>query len=80
MGWKNTITKSVFMKLDIEGMEREALRGAIDFIRYYLQITMIIENFHSGQFLITDTLKEIAIFEFGKADKFNMYAKKLRNY
>jgi len=70
----------IFMKLDIEGMETEALRGAMEFIRFYPQITLIIEDYHSGQFPITDTLKEIAVFEFGKIDKFNMYAKKLKNY
>ena len=72
--------EAIFMKIDIEGMETEALRGAMEFIRFYPQITLIIEDYHSGQFPITDTLNEIAVFEFGKVDKFNMYAKKLRNY
>lgn len=72
--------ESVFLKFDIEGMETEALRGAMDFIRFYPKITLIIEDYHSGEFPIIDTLKEIAIFEIGKVDQFNMYAKKIRNF
>ncbi len=72
--------EGILMKLDIEGMETEALRGAMEFIRFFPEITLIIEDYHSGQFPITDTLNEIAVFEFGRVDRLNIYAKKLRNY
>lgn len=72
--------ESIFFKLDIEGMEVEALIGAAEFIRFYPNITLIIEKKHSGQLPIEDTLREIAEFEFGKVDQFNMYAKKIKNY
>jgi FkbM family methyltransferase len=70
----------IFIKLDVEGMEAEAIRGAFNFITYYPHITFIVEDIHSGQFPITDTFSDIALFEFGKVDDLNIYAKKIRNY
>lgn len=72
--------EAIFVKLDIEGMEVEAIYGAAEFIRFYPNITFIIEDKHSGQFPITDTLNELAVFEFGVVDHFNLYARKIRNY
>jgi len=70
----------IFIKLDVEGMETEAIRGAFNFIMYYPNITIIVEEKHSGQFPIKDTLSDIALFEFGRVDELNIYAKKIRNY
>jgi FkbM family methyltransferase len=70
----------IFIKLDVEGMEPEAIRGAFKFIMHYPNITFIVEDKHSGQFPITDTFSDIALFEFGKVDEMNIYAKKIRNY
>jgi FkbM family methyltransferase len=70
----------IFIKLDVEGMEAEAIRGGFNFIMYYPNITLIVEDKHSGQFPITDALNDIAVFEFGKVDEMNIYAKKIRNY
>lgn len=70
----------IFIKLDVEGMETEAIRGAFDFILFYPNITLIVEEKHSGQFPIQDTLSDIALFEFGKVDEMNIYARKIRNY
>lgn len=70
----------IFIKLDVEGMEAEAIRGAHHFITYYPHLTFIVEEKHSGQFLIQDTFSDIALFEFGKVDELNIYAKKIRNY
>jgi FkbM family methyltransferase len=71
--------ESIFMKLDIEGMEAEAIRGATEFIRKYPKLTLIIEDKHSGKNLIRDALDEIASFEYGMVDEFNFYAKKIKN-
>ena len=70
----------IFIKMDVEGMEPEAIRGAFKFILHYPNITFIVEDKHSGQFPITDTFSDIALFEFGKVDDINLYAKKIRNY
>ena len=70
----------IFVKLDVEGMEAEVIRGAFNFIMYYPHITFIVEEKHSGQLPITDTFRDIALFEFGEVDEFNIYAKKIRNY
>ena len=70
----------IFVKLDVEGMEAEVIRGAFNFIMYYSNITFIVEEKHSGQLPIIDTFNDIALFEFGEVDEFNMYAKKIRNY
>ncbi|MEI8112093.1 MAG: FkbM family methyltransferase [Bacteroidia bacterium] len=72
--------ESIFMKLDIEGMEAEGIRGATEFIRKYPKLTLIIEDKHSGKNPIRDALNEIAVFEYGPVDEFNMYAKKIRNF
>ena len=72
--------ESIFIKLDVEGMETEVIRGAFKFIMHYPKITFIVEDKHSGQFPIIDTFRDIAIFEFGKVDNLNIYAKKIRNY
>jgi len=69
----------ILLKLDIEGMEPEAIRGATGFLRHYPKITLIIEDKHSGKNPIKDTLAEIAVFEFGVVDEFNIVAKKIRN-
>jgi FkbM family methyltransferase len=70
----------IIIKLDVEGMEAEAIRGGAEFLRYYPNITLIIEDIHSGQESIKKALNEIAVFEFGKVDFLNMYAKKIKNY
>jgi len=67
----------IFMKLDIEGMEAEAIRGAAEFIKKYVNLTLIIEDKHTGQTPIKDALSEIAAFEFGRVDEYNIYAKRI---
>lgn len=70
----------ILIKLDVEGMETEAIKGAFKFILNYSDIHLIIEEKHSGKQLIQDALNEIALFEFGKVDELNIYAKKIRNH
>jgi len=62
----------IFIKLDVEGMEVEAIRGASNFITNYPHITFIVEEKHSGQFPIQDTFSDIALFEFGIVDELNI--------
>jgi len=66
----------IMIKLDVEGMEVEAIKGAADFIRHYPNITFVIEDKHSGESLIKDALNEIAGFDYGIVDEYNIYAKK----
>ena len=70
----------ILIKLDVEGMEAEVIRGAFNFILYYPYVTFIIEDVHSSQERIKDALSDTALFEFGKVDQLNMYAKKIKNY
>jgi FkbM family methyltransferase len=70
----------IFFKLDVEGMESEAIKGATKFLTEYTNVTLIIEEKHSGIMQIQDTLSDIAIFEFGEIDKYNIYVKKIKNY
>ena len=70
--------ENILVKLDLEGMEVEAIRGASNFIRNYPNITLVIEDKHSGQNQIKETLNQLAEFEFEEVDKFNICAKKIR--
>ena len=67
----------ILFKLDVEGMETEALRGATGFIKNYPHITFVIEDKHSVKASIKETLSSIALFEFGRVDEFNIFAKKI---
>lgn len=67
----------ILFKLDIEGMEPEAIRGAKDFIQQYPNITFVVEDKHCGNDSIKNTLAAFASFEFGRVDEFNIYAKKI---
>ncbi len=69
----------ILFKLDVEGMELEALQGAASFIRQFKHITFIMEDKHSGKDRIVEVLNQKAKFEFGAVDEFNIYAKKKEN-
>ena len=66
----------VLFKLDVEGMEKEALEGAKEFIRYFDDLTFIIESTHTPQSAIKETLDQIASFEYGTVDDNNLFARK----
>jgi FkbM family methyltransferase len=67
---------NVLFKLDVEGMESEALRGAANFIRQYPHITFIIEEKFTEMVRIKTILNELGTFEYGMVDEFNMFARK----
>jgi FkbM family methyltransferase len=69
----------VLVKIDVEGMEVEMIKGATKFFQYFDDITLIIEEKLSGESLIRDTLNSICKFEYGHVDNFNIYAKKVSN-
>jgi FkbM family methyltransferase len=73
-------TDRIFFKLDIEGMEAEAIKGSREFIREFPFITFILEDKHTGQNPITMSLLDEALFEFGAVDEFNIFAKKTGNH
>lgn len=76
---KLTKDDSLLFKLDVEGMEIEAIKGAAEFIRNFPNITFILEAKHSGKGKIMETLNSIAGFEFGIVDEYNLFAKKIKS-
>ena len=69
----------ILFKLDVEGMELEAMQGASGFIRSYPHLMIIFEEKHSVKATIISFLNELATFEYGTVDEYNMYAKKIIN-
>jgi FkbM family methyltransferase len=67
----------ILFKLDVEGMEAEALQGSANFIRQYPHITYILEEKFTGRALIQSILDKLGTFEYGMVDKLNMYARKV---
>lgn len=73
-------TDKILFKLDVEGMEAEAIAGAANLIAMFDDILFIIEVKHSGKQKVIDTLNSLAQFEIGDIDQFNIYAKKRTNH
>ena len=69
--------ENILFKLDVEGMETEALQGATDFILQYPQLTFILEEKFTGNKQIRKILDELGSFEYGKIDAYNMFARKI---
>jgi FkbM family methyltransferase len=67
----------ILFKLDVEGMETEALQGAANFIHQYPNITFILEEKFSGMTNIKSVLNELGTFEYGMVDQYNMFARKI---
>jgi FkbM family methyltransferase len=68
---------NILFKLDVEGMETEALQGAENFIRSCPKITFILEEKFTGRYQIKSILDKYGKFEYGTVDQYNMYARKL---
>ncbi len=58
----------------------EMLKGAMEFFRYFNNITMIIEEKFSGESQMMAILNQYAQFEYGDVDRFNIYAKKIATH
>ncbi|MCX6222740.1 MAG: FkbM family methyltransferase [Bacteroidia bacterium] len=68
---------NILFKLDVEGMEYEALQGAESFIRNHPRITLVLEKKFTGKTQIKSILDTYGEFEYGMVDQYNMYARKL---
>jgi len=68
----------LMMKIDVEGMENEVIRGAESFIRAHEELLLIMEKKHSGEENIKKTLLQIDNFDILELDEFNMAAIKTK--
>jgi FkbM family methyltransferase len=71
---------NILIKMDMEGMETDGLKGARQFIQSFPRITIILEAKHSWDKNIFETLDSIANFDIGQVDDLNIYAKKISNH
>lgn len=69
---------NILFKLDVEGMEIQALKGAVNFVRQYPDITFIVEDKISGLDKIKSLLNEQGNFEYGRIDQYNIFARKVK--
>jgi len=67
----------IFLKIDVEGMEAEVLKGAKRFLQTYPNILIVMESVHSGKERLTNILNEIDNFEVLEVDDLNMGARKI---
>ena len=66
----------IIMKLDVEGMEPEAIRGAAGFIRSCKHLRVIYEHFIEDNYRNDKALLAIGDFEFSSVDSVNRLALK----
>lgn len=66
----------VFMKIDVEGMEEDVLKGAQNFLKNHPNILIVMESVHSGKEKLSKILNDIAPFEILEVDDLNMGALK----
>jgi len=71
---------AVLMKIDVEGMEEDVIKGASEFIQDRKELLIVMESVHSGEENLKNVLSEIAEFEFLEVDSLNFAAKKIRNH
>jgi FkbM family methyltransferase len=76
-GFRIPASEGVVLKIDVEGMEIEVLKGGTSFIKEHQNILLVIESLHSGEQAIKETLNEIASFEYLPIDNLNFAARKI---
>ncbi|MBO9566754.1 MAG: FkbM family methyltransferase [Niastella sp.] len=64
----------VILKLDVEGMEAEAIAGAVEFIRSRKDLRVIYEHFEEDNFRNDKALLAVADFDFATMDEANRIA------
>lgn len=67
----------ILIKIDVEGMEANVLRGAKKFFETYPNLIITLESVHSGGDNLVKILEEYGTFEFFEIDDLNMAAKRL---
>ncbi len=72
-------SKSIIIKIDVEGMEMEVVKGMEKLLQSDKNICIIIESKHSGINNLTTLLNKFNKFKFEQIDEFNMLAIKLPN-
>ncbi len=68
----------ILIKIDVEGMETAMLDGAVEFLRTFNNMVLIIEEKLSGDDNIRRKLNEIADFSYSSIDEFNICARKIK--
>ena len=66
----------IILKLDVEGMEVEAIQGATNFIQSHPNLRIIYEHFPEDGFRNDKALQAIADFNITDIDKVNRIASK----
>lgn len=69
-------SKKIIIKIDVEGMEIDVLKGAAQFLRKYPHILIVMESIHSGKEKLTEELLSICDFTIYQVDGLNMAARK----
>jgi len=72
------IHSNILFKVDVEGMEIEALQGAVNFLGQYPNLTLVLEDKITGQEKIKMLLDELGTFEYGRIDQYNIFARKVK--
>ncbi|MFK5856525.1 MAG: FkbM family methyltransferase [Bacteroidota bacterium] len=67
----------IFVKIDVEGMEPNVIKGASKFIKDHPNLLIVLESIHSGRSDIKKLLSSICEFEFLEVDDLNMAARKI---
>jgi len=69
----------IFIKIDVEGMEENVIKGAQGFIKSHPNLLFVIESIHSGKEELDKLLNSFGEFEILDVDELNMGAKKIIN-
>lgn len=68
--------KKIIIKIDVEGMEIDVLRGATKFLKKYPNLLLVMESIHCGKDILTKELQNIYPFEILPVNALNMAARK----
>ncbi|MFZ4462327.1 MAG: FkbM family methyltransferase [Bacteroidales bacterium] len=72
-------SEAILIKIDVEGMEKDVLIGASEFIKTYPKILFVIESVHSGEAELKGILGKMAEFQYFEIDHLNFAALKTNN-
>ncbi|MCF8302748.1 MAG: FkbM family methyltransferase [Bacteroidales bacterium] len=64
--------KRIMIKIDVEGMEPEVIRGGTRFFTEYPHMLIILESKHSEEDSIKNELDKLGTFRYMRVDAFNM--------